>query len=130
MTSVFIIIGNLSNDTLRWRQTTPDHVSWLVFSFFMPQKYFNKTFEFLLYLTNRLHFPRFTYKTNTLNILCLPNFSLVFFSQSSTFLTLLDVNICRNSTISTIPLFAIFCFVKHGKLRVVILMSKCIWGSS
>ena len=26
------------------------------FSFFMPQKYFNKPFEFLLYKTNRLHF--------------------------------------------------------------------------
>ena len=35
---------------------TSDHVSRLVFLFFMPQKSFNKPFEFLLYKTNRLNF--------------------------------------------------------------------------
>ena len=52
-----VVDRDLLEDTHRWRQIHVRSRQQTCFSFFMPPKYFNKPFEFLLYKTNRLHFP-------------------------------------------------------------------------
>ena len=52
-----VVDRDLLKDTHRWRQIHVRSRQQTCFSFFMPQKSFNKPFEFLLYKTNRLHFP-------------------------------------------------------------------------
>ena len=65
VTSVSIFIGfwpwTIKGHTYRWRQIHVRSRQQTCFSFFMPQKSFNKPFKFLLYTTNRLHFPACVY---------------------------------------------------------------------
>ena len=57
VTSVCILIGcwpwSIKEHTHRWRQIHVRSRQQTCFSFFIPQKSFNKPFEFLLYKTNR-----------------------------------------------------------------------------
>ena len=61
MSSMSIFIGcwpwSTKVHTHRWRQIHVRSRQQTCFSFVIPPKFFNKPFEFLLYKTNRLHFP-------------------------------------------------------------------------
>ena len=61
VTSVCIFIGCWPRSIKGHTQMASNPRQQSCFSFFMPQKSFNKPFEFLLHETNRLHFPACVY---------------------------------------------------------------------
>ena len=66
VTSVCILIDcwswSIKGHTHRWHQMHPIRsCQRTCFSFFMPPKSFNRSFEFLLYKRDRLHFPVLVY---------------------------------------------------------------------
>ena len=56
-----LTVISIKGHTHRWRQIHIRSCQQTCFPFFMPQKSFNKPFEFLLFKTNRLHFSMCVY---------------------------------------------------------------------